>query len=58
MEQLQHRNTKLQQDNEQNSISLEQLSLQIQQQASDLKVPIHTLNEILRTSVVLIKVLL
>lgn len=43
MEQLQHRNTKLQQDNEQNSINLEQLSQQNQQRASDLKVHFHTL---------------
>lgn len=41
LEQLQQRNTKLQQDNEQNSVSLEQLSLQNQQRASDLKVHTH-----------------
>ncbi len=38
MEQLQHRNTKLQQDYEQNGMSLEQLSQQNQYRASDLKV--------------------
>ncbi len=42
MEQLQHRNTKLQQDYEQNGMSLEQLSQQNQYRASDLKVHTRT----------------
>uniref|UniRef100_A0A8C8JQI2 Cilia- and flagella-associated protein 58 central coiled coil domain-containing protein n=1 Tax=Oncorhynchus tshawytscha TaxID=74940 RepID=A0A8C8JQI2_ONCTS len=45
LEQLQVRNTKLQQENEQNALSLEQLSLDTQQRASDLKMKEEEVNQ-------------